>query len=69
MKSPKFYRFSLMVSVGLVLGLTAYSTHSLAKEKQFKVAGIMTAATVHSAGIHIDDREGHNLTLEEGEGV
>ena len=69
MKSPIFYRFSLMVFVGLVLGVTAYSTQSMAKEKQFKVAGIITAATSHAAGIHIDDQEGHNLTLEEGEGT
>ena len=69
MKSPNIYRFSLMVFVGLALGLTAYSTPSLAKEKQFKVAGIMTATTFHSAVIHMDDQEGHNLSLEEGEGT
>ena len=69
MKSPIFYRSSLMVIVGLVLGVTAYSTQLMAKEKQFKVAGIITAATSHASGIHIDDQEGHNLTLEEGEGT
>lgn len=58
-----------MVIVGLVLGVTAYSTQSLAKGKQFKVAGIITAATFHSETIHINDQEGHNLTLEEGEGT
>ena len=69
MNSPNFYRYSLMAFVGLFLSLTAHSTQSLAKEKQFKVAGIMTASTFHSTVIHIDDQEGHNLSLEEGEGT
>ena len=64
-----FFKQSSMIFVVLTSIFTISSSPLMAEEKRLKVSGMITATAIHSAGVHIDDVEGHNLTLEEGEGT
>jgi len=60
---------SIAITIFIAFTWALALTASLAEQKKFKVSGVITAAEIHSAGVHIDDLEGHNMTLEEGEGT
>ena len=66
---PTKTKLSIAITIFIAFTWVLASTASLAEQKRFKVSGVITAAEIHSAGVHIDDLEGHNMTLEEGEGT